>query len=155
MLTILSFFLCAGIISLYLRWPSEVMSFGSLLSYWKLLGSFKTYLNYNSLSIIHLETYRAKSSFLSFFLTQYSFSSKNIYMTMHKMAKRLIQVWRVTFSEVSTLHEGPTHNTRSASWVAESSSTDSAPTKSAQLNDSALNRMIQLWTIWLRHTRCD
>ena len=88
MLTILSFFLWAGIISLYLRWPSEVMSFGSLLSYWKLLGSFKTYLNYNSLSIIHLETYRAKSSFLSFFLTQYSFSSKNIYMTMHKMAKR-------------------------------------------------------------------
>ena len=37
--------------------------------------------------------------------------------TMHKMAERPIQVRRVIFSEVPTLHDGPTHNTRSVSRV--------------------------------------
>ena len=36
---------------------------------------------------------------------------------MHKMAERPIEVRRVIFSEVPTLHDGPAHNTRSVSRV--------------------------------------
>ena len=46
---------------------------------------------------------------------------------MHKMTESPIEFWRVTFSEVLALHDGPTHNMRSASQVAKSSSTELAP----------------------------
>ena len=58
-------------------------------------------------------------------------------LTMHKTTERPIHVRRVIFSEMPTLHEGPTHNTRSVSLVTENSRTES--TDSAQLNDSAFD----------------
>ena len=51
--------------------------------------------------------------------------------------ERHVEVRRVIFSEVPTLHEGPTHNMRSVSWVTENSHTES--NDSAQPNDSALD----------------
>ena len=36
---------------------------------------------------------------------------------MHKTAERPIEVGRVIFSDVPTLHDGPAHNTRSVSRV--------------------------------------
>ena len=56
---------------------------------------------------------------------------------MHKMAERPIEVRRVIFSKVPTLHEGPTHNTRSISWVTDNSRTKL--TDLAQPNGSALD----------------
>ena len=56
---------------------------------------------------------------------------------MHKTDERPIEVRKVIFSEVPTLHEGPTHNTRSVSRVTKNSRTES--TDSAQPNDSALD----------------
>ena len=44
---------------------------------------------------------------------------------MHKTAKRPVEVRRVIFSEVPTLHERPTHNTRSVSRVTKHSQTES------------------------------
>ena len=46
--------------------------------------------------------------------------------TMHKTDERPIEVRRVIFSGVSTLHEGPTHNTRSVSRVTDTSRTKSS-----------------------------
>ena len=56
---------------------------------------------------------------------------------MHKTIERCLEVQMVTFSKVPTLHDGSTHNRRSASPVAESSIADSA-----QPNDSALDHLI-------------
>ena len=47
-------------------------------------------------------------------------------LAMHKTAESPIEFRRVTFLDVSILHDGPAHNTRSASRVAETSSTNSA-----------------------------
>ena len=55
---------------------------------------------------------------------------------MHKTTKRPIEVRRVIFSEVPTLHEGPSHNTKSVSQVTDNSGAES--TGFAQPNDSAL-----------------
>ena len=60
---------------------------------------------------------------------------------MHKKNERSIEVRRVIFSEVPTLHEGPTHNTRSVSRITENSRTES--TDSAQPNDLALDHLTQ------------
>ena len=57
------------------------------------------------------------------------------------MEERLIEVWRVVLSDVPTLHDGPTQNTRSASRIAENSNTESVD--SAQLNDSTLDHSTQ------------
>ena len=57
--------------------------------------------------------------------------------TMHKTAERPIEVRRVIFSELPTLHDGPTHNTRSVSRVTDISSTESS--YSAQPNGLALD----------------
>ena len=54
-----------------------------------------------------------------------------------KTTERPIEVRRVIFSEVTTLHEGPAHNTRSVSWVTKHSHTES--TDSTQPNGSALD----------------
>ena len=43
---------------------------------------------------------------------------------MHKTTERPIEVRRVIFSKVLTLHKGPTHNTRSISRIAENSHTE-------------------------------
>ena len=53
---------------------------------------------------------------------------------MHKTAERPIEVRRVIVSEVPTLHDGPTHNTRSVSQVTDISRTESLD--SAQPNGS-------------------
>ena len=53
---------------------------------------------------------------------------------MHQSVEKPIEVRRVIFSDVPTLHEGPTHNTRSASQVAKPSNINSTLP-----NDSALN----------------
>ena len=55
-------------------------------------------------------------------------------LAMHQSATNLIEVLRLIFSSVPTLHEGPTHNTRSASQVAKPSNINSTLP-----NDSALN----------------
>ena len=57
--------------------------------------------------------------------------------SIHKTARRPIEVRRVIFSKVPTLHEGPTHNTRSVSRVTDNSRTES--TNSAQPNGLAPN----------------
>ena len=44
---------------------------------------------------------------------------------MHKTVERPIEVRRVVFSEVPTLHDGPTHSTRSVSRVTDISRTES------------------------------
>ena len=54
---------------------------------------------------------------------------------MQKTAERPIEVQRVIFSEVPTLHDGPSHNTRSVSRVTDISSTESSDW--AQPNGSA------------------
>ena len=54
---------------------------------------------------------------------------------MHKTAERPIEVRRVIFSKVPTLHDGPTHNMRSVSRVTDISRTES--TDSAHPNGSA------------------
>mgnify|MGYP006889232482 CR=1 FL=1 len=56
---------------------------------------------------------------------------------MHKTTERPIEVRRVIYSEVSTLHEGLAHNTRSVSRVTDNSRTEL--TDSAQSNGSALD----------------
>ena len=56
---------------------------------------------------------------------------------MHKSAERPIEIQRVVFSEVPTLHDDLAHNTRSVSRVTDISSTESSD--SAQLNGSASN----------------
>ena len=56
---------------------------------------------------------------------------------MHNTVERPIEVRRVIFSEVSTLHDGPTHNTRSVSRVTDISNTESSD--SAQPNGLALD----------------
>ena len=61
---------------------------------------------------------------------------------MHKTAERPIEVRRVIFSEVSTLHDGPAHNTRSVSRVTDIS----APNPKIRHS-----RMAQLLTIRHRH----
>ena len=61
---------------------------------------------------------------------------------MHKTAERPIEVRRVIFSEVPTLHEGPTHNRRSVSRVTDTSHTES--TDSAQPNGSAFDHLISI-----------
>ena len=59
--------------------------------------------------------------------------------TMHKRAKRPIEVQRVIISDMLTLHYDTTHNTRSASRVPKTSSTESVD--SAQPNDLAPNHL--------------
>ena len=54
---------------------------------------------------------------------------------MHKTAERPIEVRRVIFSEVPTLHDSPNHNKRSVSWITDTFQTKS--TDSAQPNGSA------------------
>ena len=58
---------------------------------------------------------------------------------MHKTAERPIEVRRVIFSEVPTLYDDQTHNTRSVSRVTDISRTES--TDSAQPNGSASNHL--------------
>ena len=60
---------------------------------------------------------------------------------MHKTAESPIEVRRVIFSKVPTLHEGPSHNTRSVSRVTDNSRTES--TDSAQSNVLALDHPTQ------------
>ena len=70
---------------------------------------------------------------------------------MHKV-ERPIEVQRVIFSEVSTLHEGPPHNTRSVSWVTKNSHTES--TDSEQPNESALDHLTPTLGVTSRFIPC-
>ena len=56
--------------------------------------------------------------------------------TMNQSVEKPIEVRRVIFSGVPTLHKGPVHNTWSASQVVQPSNTDSENFNSAQPNDS-------------------
>ena len=58
---------------------------------------------------------------------------------MHKMIKKPIELQRVTFSEVSALHDVPTQNLRLALHVAESSCIESPPANLALINVSTLD----------------